>query len=225
MNETAKKILGYIKRLPETWDGQPLRQQALDNFDENFCKLEYNIINEIDFINYSFNWFTTKEKDYYWSRIYYFIKDGTIQLLPEENKDDISDTSKWSDETKKEFYEFCMNKKGTGYYLDGAIEEFVASKQRNPLFTTEDGKEVFEGDEYWYVWVESEYEIKKHVAVKSTIKEDEYKDFSTEAAAREYVRLNKPMYSLNDFEKAWIAIGKNIDTFWQIAAELEKLKP
>ena len=33
MNETAQKILGFIKRLPEIWEGHPLRKQALDNFD------------------------------------------------------------------------------------------------------------------------------------------------------------------------------------------------
>lgn len=135
----------------------------------------------------------------------------------------ISETSKWSDETKQEFYDFCMNKKGTGYYLDGAIQEFVASKQRKPLFTTEDGKQIFKGDVYWYVEVDNNFDITSTVACSSERQIPECKYFSTESAAREYVRLNKSMYSLSDVRQGLV----NINAYpyeYRLITELEKLK-
>lgn len=220
MNETAKKILGFISRLPETWDGQPLRQQALDNFDEKFCEASPSDVNEKSFIGYAFNWNKTLEKRPYWQEIYTLIKEGTIQLLQkvEEKKEEFV----WTDELA---LEFSVSPYATISPLRDGLEQFKASKQRKPLFVTEDGKQIFDGDEYWYVWVESDYEIIKHKAKSCTIKEDGIKDFSTEAAAKQYVRQNKPMYSLNDIEIASNKIGSNPDEIFSLKIELEKLKP
>ena len=106
-----------------------------------------------------------------------------------------------------------------------ALKLFKKHWQRKCLFTTEDGMEIFEGDEYWTVEVEiSSFEICKIRASVASIKVEEFKDFSTEAAALEYVRQNKPLYSLNDFIKA---SGNALITHLQtetIITELEKLK-
>lgn len=220
MNETAKKILGFIKRLPETWDGQPLRQQALDNFDEKFacncsCKDEY------DTIGGAFYWRDSKEGHDYWSKINELLFNGTIQLLPvgEEKKDEFV----WTDELVAEFTSWSLTKSPTmqGRYAD--IEQFKASKQRKPLFTTEDGKQIFKGDVYWFVVINNNFDITSTIACGSERQIDQCKDFSTEAAAREYVRLNKPMYSLNDVKKTWVEITGvfNLEVFIK---ELEKLK-
>lgn len=120
----------------------------------------------------------------------------------------------WTDELALEFANSTIRD----------IEQFKASKQRKPLFVTEDGVEVFEfGVEL--VCVEKDFNIRKAYIspFASPIKCNKY--FSTEAAAREYVRLNKPMYSLNDIGDAWGKLCHEAFTYDQLITELEKLKP
>lgn len=215
MNETAQKILDYIKRLPETWEGQPLRQQALDNFDEKFAgKTIWE--GEKDFIGGAFEWQKTPQKELYWKKIDSLIEDGTIQLLPEveEKKDEFV----WTDELA---LEFSVSPYSTISPLRNGLEQFKASKQRKCLFTTEDGKQIFKEDIYFLVdtsWLLNRLMAHGNHGIY------EGKRFSTEAAAREYVRLNKPMYSLNDVKKTWLEyVGVfNLEVF---ITKLEKLKP
>lgn len=217
MNETAQKILDYIKRLPETWEGQPLRQQALDNFDEKFAgKTIWE--GEKDFIGGAFEWQKTPQKELYWKKIDSLIEDGTIQLLPEveEKKDEFV----WTDELA---LEFSVSPYSTISPLRNGLEQFKASKQRKCLFTTEDRVNIYHGDTYWYVEVDNNFDITRTTACSSEQQIPECKDFSTEAAAREYVRLNKPMYSLNDVKKTWLEyVGVfNLEIFIE---HLQKLK-
>jgi hypothetical protein len=75
---------------------------------------------------------------------------------------------------------------------------------KKPLFTTEDGKEVFEGDDYWYVRVEPVSESKTWVsrhclhAMHSCGKNKSLKTFSTREAADEWIILNKQCLSITD---------------------------
>lgn len=62
------------------------------------------------------------------------------------------------------------------------------------LFTTEDGKEIFEGDEYWFFY--PNYEVCKSVAKKDFVPSN--KTFSTEEAASEYVIRKKVLFSYSD---------------------------
>jgi hypothetical protein len=80
-----------------------------------------------------------------------------------------------------------------GRYAD--VEQFKASKSRKPLFTTEDGVEIFEGDvwhlidpDYWRIWSGNH----------STVNPDRIKYFSTRQAAEEYILMNKPCLSLKE---------------------------
>ena len=76
---------------------------------------------------------------------------------------------------------------------------------KEPLFITEDRVEIFNGDNYWFV-VKSDLEIVKAWIPRLHICDwdysGEYKkpplghvQFSTEKAAKDWIDLNKPMYS------------------------------
>jgi len=80
-------------------------------------------------------------------------------------------------------------------------------QEKKPLFTTEDGKGIFEGDEYWYVNYGKVNDTYKMVggpfkcAYANAITDYEMcLNFSTKEAADEYVLLNQPIYSVWD---AW----------------------
>lgn len=223
MNETAQKILGYIKRLPETWDGQPLRQQALYNFFKHPILFEANV-DISSFIPFAFTWGESYEGAKYWSDISKKIEDSTIQLLPDEKKDEFENCNTWSNETKVEFFDYALKNISAFKDIGEAVEQFKASKQRKPLFVTEDGVGVF--DEGLDVFrVESNFNIKPAILGKFSSPLKQYKYFSTEAAALEYVRLNKPMYSLGLILDCCSNIDMSTHTQIALITELEKLNP
>lgn len=76
-------------------------------------------------------------------------------------------------------------------------------KIKQPLFTTEDGVDIFKNDEYYYInsSFNNPWEIVNTKADHPDLinKNDlTYKRFSTKEAAEEYILMNKPKYSLND---------------------------
>jgi hypothetical protein len=73
-------------------------------------------------------------------------------------------------------------------------------KAKQPLFTTEDGKEIFEGDEYWFT--HDDYRVSATKAGSEVRKNAIQKTFSTEEAAKEYVVMNKPCLSVDDV-RSW----------------------
>jgi hypothetical protein len=102
-----------------------------------------------------------------------------------------------------------------------------------PLFVTEDGKEIYEGDKYYilytqeyttdssgnYAWSIEELTAYKGINYKHCIEHGILR-FSTEKAADEYILMNKPCLSINDVLKAktnWLYNSENIeDTFKQL---------
>lgn len=74
------------------------------------------------------------------------------------------------------------------------------SNKKKPILVTEDGKEIFENDIY-YIVTES---FNKHAgrAEPEDFLVAGNKRFSTEKAAQEYIKWNKPMYSLNDVKNS-----------------------
>jgi len=88
-------------------------------------------------------------------------------------------------------------------------------KVKQPLFTTEDDVDIFEGDEYCTIEKDTlRYRIKEIAKKNSAGKnQDLLYYFSTKEKAEEYIIMNKPCLSLNDFnslnetnEKALIGI-------------------
>lgn len=78
-------------------------------------------------------------------------------------------------------------------HLDGV------TKVKQPIFLTHDGKDIFPEDIVWYVNKENFYHdyIKTYPEVKFNSEIRAY--FLTKEAAQEYVLLNKPSISINEF--------------------------
>lgn len=104
----------------------------------------------------------------------------------------------WTDELVKEFYSYLLSKKEPDYF-HGAVQTFKASKQPKKLFTTEDGVDIYEGDKTFWVLnaEESDWQVKNFIAQPDCIGEN-WSCFSTEAAAKEYVKMSKPNLSVRD---------------------------
>ena len=114
----------------------------------------------------------------------------------------------WTDELVKEFAVYYKNKQGMPGELWGKdlMNEFIKSKERIPLYTTEDGVDIHYGD--------TVFVVNTHFNIGTTIFEREcgendlsyyqflYRYFSNQAAAKEYVLYNKPLFSLNNIIKA-----------------------
>lgn len=106
-------------------------------------------------------------------------------------------------------------------------------EEKPVLFTTEDGKKLFEGDEYWIVLEpEYNYEIVKCTCGNVGISLDRpgVRHFSTEEAANSWILWNKPCLSMTEVISASVLIPvsmnrdypKDISYFFTIP-ELTKL--
>lgn len=76
---------------------------------------------------------------------------------------------------------------------------------KKPLFTTEDGVDIFEGDDYYSIHT-TQFNFPNGYGkptIKGTAIKGYWITFSTKEAAEEYVLMNKPKYSLNDIMNAY----------------------
>lgn len=87
--------------------------------------------------------------------------------------------------------------------------EYVESVRPKPLFTTEDGKDIFEGDTYWcvntapHLWNPYEQTAKKRTHLPSNVKA-----FTTKELLYKFILLNKPLLSLDDLLSVWSEVGR-----------------
>jgi len=74
-----------------------------------------------------------------------------------------------------------------------------------PVFNTEDGVDVFEGELYYIVYTTKDFRIGNNHATFDNIspKGSVNKLFSTELAAEEYVEFHRPQYSLFEIQRAF----------------------
>lgn len=80
--------------------------------------------------------------------------------------------------------------------------DIKAAPARTPLFTTHDGKPIYEGDWYWCVWPSVGFvSICVQTIPHRWWEQLDTLTFSTEAAAEQWIADNKPMYSLNDIRE------------------------
>jgi len=122
---------------------------------------------------------------------------------------------------------------GKGNINDGCFFELQdLQKAKTPLFTTEDGVDIFEGDDFYYVkfiqynmTMGKPFEIVKgnHPTFKYEPQFEKY--FSTKETAEEYILMNKPCLSLNDIFKDVEEMRKGLKTFEnsQLAKRFKKL--
>jgi len=99
---------------------------------------------------------------------------------------------------KNNFWAFYDNKNNYGCNLS------CLKNIKQPLFVTEDGKEVFEGDKFWYpnthVWDVNIIEANAN-NYHYVVDVNKYKTFSTKDKAEEYILENKPCLSVKDVEE------------------------
>lgn len=93
---------------------------------------------------------------------------------------------------------------GSGYQY---LFKDKVQKVKKPLFTTEDGVDIYEGDNYYNIWLEDFSEALKSYKINGPhsafdLGKDGYSDrckyFSNLKTAEEYIIMNKPCLSLND---------------------------
>jgi len=101
--------------------------------------------------------------------------------------------------------------------LSSKFEKYIPKK---PLFTTEDNVKIFESSDYWFIHTDynsgiadlKPFEIIKAFDISMLDLNNKYiKRFSTKEAAKDYIIMNKPCLSLDDFIKDYRHItGKNM---------------
>lgn len=105
------------------------------------------------------------------------------------------------------FIEYRHDDFGSEVDFEKAVR--LHKKQKKPLFTTEDGVDIYEGGKYWYV--SRAYDAVPCKADKG-YKLFESRTFSTQEAAEEYILFNKKTLSLNDLIEA-LGIRKDYRIF------------
>ena len=87
----------------------------------------------------------------------------------------------------------CTSKTGEGFNIEN-LEHI-----KKPLFTTEDGVDIFEGDEVFELINNTKIFRITFLKCTSMTGKNSRKYFSTKEKAREYILMNKPCLSINDF--------------------------
>ena len=89
------------------------------------------------------------------------------------------------------------------YYTNGyeLIPKYIIEDSKDweemkdkPLLITKDGVVIYPGDECWYII--EDFNIQYGPCFNSTLRQTDY-IFSTEKAAKDWLEINKPKYSLN----------------------------
>jgi len=83
----------------------------------------------------------------------------------------------------------CTSKTGEGFNIENL------KHIKKPLFTTEDGVDIFKNTKFWYI---DNFIIKTYITREFSEIESSYKTFATEEKAEEYILLNTPCLSLKD---------------------------
>jgi hypothetical protein len=124
----------------------------------------------------------------------------------------------------------------TVYFESGTTAPLSTITKLKPLFTTEDGVEIFEGDKYFvvaknYIYEstccsEYEYQAFELIEKEKDIKQynwDNFWSFSTKAKAEEYILYNKPCLSLNEVKDYLFSKGaiNNLKEFTKNKLKIE----
>ena len=91
-----------------------------------------------------------------------------------------------------------------GYYINGVALSRIEKVIPKALFITEDGIEVFKGDNVYYVL--SNLVLKNYHPARDDRDLINTHYFSTQKAAMDYISLNRIRYSVNDIKSALIGI-------------------
>lgn len=117
-------------------------------------------------------------------------------------------------------------------FASSGINIMQLGKAKKVLFTTEDGKEVYNEDNVFLLCTKTWHKSPAISAPKDPFSDDgRIKYFSTEKAREEYILMNKPILSLNDLIIVWdgdrlVGLSEHYKSspMFQIFKELAKSK-
>jgi len=88
------------------------------------------------------------------------------------------------------------------------LNDVIKLQPINPLFTTEDGVEIFEGDDFFVIETQfDKYRLHKTIGGHFTKERSTRLRFHSKEKAEEYALLNKPCLSLNNLLSVWGPFG------------------
>ena len=155
-------------------------------------------IKKSDFINNGWNIFLNNNLNGAKIHSVKRLSDGEIFTIGDKYKSDIINEIKTIESIDLSFDKIMIRPTGYGF---SELKNII--KLKKPLFTTEDGVDMFEN--FIVYAVRPDYTLWCPKVTYNFIGNiiNDYKIFSTEKAAEEYILMNKPCLSLNDIEKAW----------------------
>lgn len=113
---------------------------------------------------------------------------------------------------------------GSGHY-NHRLKNLKKAKQ--PLFTTEDGVDIYEGDNIIY-YIDTKYlnqGVKNSSAyICSTSQKGDYLFYKSKEKAEEYVFMNKPVLSLKDVASIYISADKPITETTSFSAQNRRIQ-
>lgn len=101
------------------------------------------------------------------------------------------------DITQDRIYVDCHDKQFNMGYIGASLNSLLLLRQ--PLFTTEDGVDIYDGDKAWSIYIPEMVMYHPEGRIyNSAVIHTNHKYFSNKEKAQEYIDLHKPKYSLND---------------------------
>ena len=120
--------------------------------------------------------------------------------------------------------DFKSNLLVIGYKDCEDILEFI-KHIKQPIFQTEDGVDIYIGDEYYCPNIDDNWIIYNYFATEKLIGYTQpYKCFSTLEKAEEYILLNKPCLSLKDVASIYISADKPITDTTSFSAQNRRIQ-
>ena len=175
-----------------------------------------------DEVNKHYIWYETSKGSNLWSRMRYITSPYTtgeilknknyaihsVHRLSDGEVFTIGDVCEFGKITKIFITEggYCMTATPTSGYSCN----IMYLKKLKVLFTTEDGIDIREGDEYYCIEkneLKPYFNFRKLIASDGVIS-DLYLFFSTKEKAEEYILLNKPCLSINDIQSIYVSAKK-----------------
>jgi hypothetical protein len=166
-------------------------------------------------------WEEVIEKDY---EIISYIKKGSTTCTTTKRRGGENHKEYWNIHAVKRLSDgevFIVGDRITGYHKDvrsiqtikicpytgiirleqsgGYTDLNNATKAKNPIFLTHDGKDIFEGDKVWYVNKENFYYDYFQSFLGITFRSDLNAYFLTREEAEDYIIENKPALSIKEF--------------------------
>jgi hypothetical protein len=115
------------------------------------------------------------------------------------------------------------------YYLDNCslgipkqyIEDSKVWLKEEVLFKTQEGDDIFEGNTYWCVNTTPHlWSMWEQTSKERTILNKNVLAFSSEISAKNYIKENKPQYSLNDIRNV---LNKQMECTHWIMIDVDKV--